>query len=127
MVRLMNTYNISIVSAWLFIGAASINSCIGNVLLKKSRMVATDAGLYALLFNPWLIGGMFFYGLNVILFAKALDRLPVSAAYPVLAGGGFLLLNIASHWLFGERIGATQWLGGLLVIGGLVLLTRGQG
>ncbi|MDR1578249.1 MAG: hypothetical protein LBT86_08530 [Deltaproteobacteria bacterium] len=35
-----------------------------------------------------------FFGINVILFAKALDKLPVSVAYPVFAGLGFLLATI---------------------------------
>lgn len=110
--------------AWLMVLAAGVNSCIGNLLLKKSRLVATDAGLGAMLLSPWFIGGLFFYGVNVILFAKALERLPVSQAYPVLAGAGFALLVFSASWIFGERLGVSQWAGLFAIMLGIYLLSR---
>ena len=108
--------------SWLLVLSAGVNSCIGNVLLKQSRLVAKDGGLVELMFSPWFLGGLAFYGINVILFAKALDHLPVSAAYPVLAGAGFALLGLASFWLFRERLGAVQVAGMVLIVVGIFLL-----
>lgn len=108
--------------SWLLVLAAGVNSCIGNLLLKQSRLAAREGGLVELLFSPWFLGGLAFYGINVILFAKALDHLPVSSAYPVLAGAGFALLGLASYWVFRERLGAVQIGGMALIVAGIFLL-----
>ncbi|WP_267118813.1 DMT family transporter [Xanthomonas sacchari] len=109
--------------AWTLVLAAGVNSCIGNVLLKRSRVGAPE-GIYHLLFSPWFIGGLAFYGVNVILFAKALDQLPVSRAYPVLAGFGFLLVVLASRALFQERFDHIHWAGLAAVLVGIWCLSR---
>jgi multidrug transporter EmrE-like cation transporter len=107
--------------AWTLLIVAGANSCIGNLLLKKSRLMATDGGMVELLFSPWFIGGCAFYGINVILFAKAMDRLPVNIAYPVLAGVNFGLLAISSAYIFGERLGWMQGMGVVLIGVGILL------
>lgn len=114
----------SIAIAWLLIVGAGLNSCIGNLLLKKARIVAPDSDIFTMMFSPWFIGGLIFYAINVVLFAKALDALPVSIAYPALAGIGFTLLTAAAWWLYGEQLAAPQYLGIALVLFGIVLLAR---
>jgi len=109
---------------WLLVLSAGINSCIGNLLLKRSRLEAVDSSLYGLLFSPWFIGGLIFYGINVILFAKALDKLPVSAAYPTLAGFGFALLTLASAHFFGEKLGLNQYAGVAIILAGIIIMSR---
>ncbi len=111
--------------AWLLILAAGVNSMIGNVLLKQSRIVGGTAPFFEQLRSPWFIGGLLFYGINVVLFAKALDRLPVSAAYPVLAACGFVLLAVVSAIVFNERLSLVQYLGMAVTLGGIALIARG--
>ena len=77
------------------------------------------------LLSPWFIGGLLFYAINVVLFAKALDRLPVSAAYPVLAASGFALLAVVSAFVFGERLAPAQYAGIVVTLAGIVLIARG--
>lgn len=108
--------------AWLLVLAAGVNSCIGNLMLKKSRLAAEEQGFWELLVSPWFLGGLAFYGVNVILFAKALERLPVSIAYPVLAGAGFALLTLAAGVLFTERLTLYQYAGVGLILVGIILL-----
>jgi multidrug transporter EmrE-like cation transporter len=111
-------------SAWGLVFAAGINTCIGNLLLKRSRLEAPDPGLLSLLFSPWLIAGLVFYAINVVLFAKALDKLPVSAAYPVLAGMGFALIAITGNYFFGERLGLNQYVGLGVILAGIIIMSR---
>jgi multidrug transporter EmrE-like cation transporter len=111
-------------SAWGLVFIAGINTCIGNLLLKRSRLDAPDPGLVSLLFSPWFIAGLVFYGINVVLFAKALDKLPVSAAYPVLAGMGFGLISIAGSFFFGERLGLNQYIGLAVILTGIIIMSR---
>ena len=109
--------------AWLLIILAAVNSTLGNLLLKKSSI--PGGGLLMLVFNPYFIAGLAFYGINVLLFAKALEVLPLSTAYPVLAGFGFLFLVFASSILLGEMVGLYQGLGILLILAGVILLAKG--
>lgn len=59
-----------------------------------------------------------------MLFAKALDKLPVSAAYPVLAGLGFSLIAISGSWFFGERLGLNQYIGLGMILAGIIIMSR---
>jgi multidrug transporter EmrE-like cation transporter len=110
--------------AWGFLLAAAVNNCIGSLLLKRSRLEAPDPGLVSLLFSPWFIGAVVVYGINVVLFAKALEKLPVSAAYPVFAGIGFGLIAIGGSCFFGERLGVTQWVGLGTILAGMIIMSR---
>jgi small multidrug resistance pump len=109
--------------AWGLVIMAAINNSIGSLLLKKSRLVATDPSLMGLLFSPWFIAGLLFYAGNVVIFAKALDKLPVSIAYPVLAGVGFGLIAIAGSIFFSEKLGFNQWLGMGLILAGVIVVS----
>ncbi|WP_245262770.1 multidrug efflux SMR transporter [Ensifer sp. BR816] len=70
------------------------------------------------------IGGLAFYGVNVVLFAKALDSMEVSIAYPILAGSGFAMLIVASYCVFGEPFPPYKWIGLALVLVGIIFLAR---
>jgi multidrug transporter EmrE-like cation transporter len=84
------------------------------------------AGLLDQFLSPYFIAGVFFYVVNVVLFAKALDEIPVAVGYPVLATSGFALLAIVSYFVFGERMSMLQILGLFLAIFSIVLLAYGQ-
>ncbi len=110
----------------LLVLAAGVNSCIGNLLLKWSRTSAPpDASALAKLLSPGFVGGMAFYAVNVALFAKALDDMEVSVAYPILAGAGFALLAIASGVIFNEPLTLTKAAGMGLILAGIAVLSRG--
>jgi small multidrug resistance pump len=117
--------NSDTLTAWGLVLLAAVNNSIGSLLLKKSRLVATDPGLLSLLLSPWFVAGLLFYGVNVVIFAKALDKLPVSSAYPVLAGVGFGIIAIAGSWLFGDRLGLNQWIGMGAILTGVIILSQG--
>jgi multidrug transporter EmrE-like cation transporter len=104
---------------------AGLSSAAGNLMLKQSRLGAGGEGFVASLVSPWFIAGLACYAVNVVLFAKALDRLPVAIAYPVLAGVGFALLAIGSATIFGERLSPVQLGGSGAVLFGILLLARG--
>ena len=111
-------------TGWTLVLLAGTLNCAGNLLLKQSRLQAGGSSLSELLLSPWFLGGLGCYGINVIVFAMALDRLPISVAYPVLAGLGFLLIAILAKWLFGETVAPIQWLGVGLILIGIILATR---
>ncbi|MDE5457545.1 QacE family quaternary ammonium compound efflux SMR transporter [Bradyrhizobium sp. CSA112] len=107
--------------------AASLNSCIGNLLLKWSRTsLPANAGLADKFLSIGFIGGLAFYGISVVLFAKALDSMEVSVAYPILAGSGFAMLAVTSSYIFGEPFHLHKWIGLGLVLAGIIFLARGD-
>lgn len=109
----------------LLLMLAGVNSAIGNLLIKRGRMLGEQgSGAFEKIFEINFIGGLFFYGVNLLLFSKALETAPVSSAYPVLAGIGFLCLALASAYFFGEQIGVKESFGMLLVVCGIWLLAK---
>ena len=111
-------------TSWTLVLIAGTLNCAGNLLLKQSRLQTSGLNLLDFLLSPWFLSGLACYGVNVIVFAMALDRLPISVAYPVLAGLGFMLIAILARWLFGETVSQIQWLGVSLILIGIILATR---
>ncbi|MEO8303574.1 MAG: SMR family transporter [Betaproteobacteria bacterium] len=57
------------------------------------------------------------YALSLFVWILGLSRVPVSVAYPLLSIG-YIVNAVAAHFLFGEAVTATRWLGiGFIVIG----------
>lgn len=107
--------------------AAGLSSCIGSILLKWSRTsLPAGAGPADKFLSIGFMAGLVFYGINVLLFAKALETIEVSVAYPVLAGTGFALLVVSSHYIFGETFHLYNWIGLGLVLAGIIFLVQGD-
>lgn len=113
---------ISNLVSWLLILIAAINSTAGNIYLKKSQIDASSTSFIATLFTTNFIFGIFFYAINVLLFAKALTKLPVATAYPVLSGISFCLLALSSTYFLGEKLTHSQMLGMGIIIFGIFIL-----
>ena len=110
--------------AYLYIFTAALLSTLGNLLLKYSREELTDlSSLSEQYLNPFFVGAVFFYVLNVFLFSKALDHLPVNIGYPVLAAVGFTLLAVSSWIVLGEKLLPIQIFGIFIIVIGIYLVS----
>jgi multidrug transporter EmrE-like cation transporter len=69
------------------------------------------------------IAGVACYGVSLVVWIMGLSRVPVSVAYPLLSLG-YIVNAVAAHFLFGEAVTATRWLGIGLVIAGVFLIAR---
>ncbi|MCC6554526.1 MAG: small multidrug resistance protein [Polyangiaceae bacterium] len=112
--------------AWALLLGAGMTSCAANLLLKRARMGAEGGGLPELVRSPWLLAGLALHAANAFCFTKALGVLPVSAAYPALAGWSFLLLALSARVLLGERLDAQQWVGVALILAGIIVSARAR-
>ena len=87
-----------------------------------------NEGFYSLFIyiisNPWIVGGMFLHGCALVVWLFALSRVDISFAYPFLALGYVIISIMAWLWL-GETVTATRMMGMLIIITGLVVLSRG--
>lgn len=111
-------------SHWLLVGAGALSTGIANILLKKSRLTALDPGLLALVSSPWFIGALVFYCLDLFLFAKALDRLPISIALPVFFGIMLGSVLVLSNLFLAERLTANQLVALGLISTGIVVMAQ---
>jgi multidrug transporter EmrE-like cation transporter len=112
-------------NGWILICIAAVNNSVAAILLKRSRFgVAPDSGLASLILSPWFIGAIVFYGVNVILFAKAMEKLPLSTVYPVYSGLAFGLVAMAGNYFFGERLGLNQYVGIGIILAGIIIASR---
>jgi multidrug transporter EmrE-like cation transporter len=64
------------------------------------------------------------YVLSLFVWILGLSRVPVSVAYPLLSIG-YVINAIAAHYLFGEAVTTTKWLGIGFIVIGVWLLARG--
>jgi len=62
------------------------------------------------------------YGASLALLSLAMKSVPLSISYPMWAGIGTAGALAAAWALFGERLQPVQWVGGVLVLAGVVAL-----
>jgi len=73
--------------------------------------------------NFQVIAGLGLYALGAILWLLVLARVDLSFAYPFV-GVGFILTMILGWWVLGEPLGSARLVGTLLVVAGVLLVSR---
>lgn len=74
-------------------------------------------------FLLWQIAGNLAGFIAVLTLTGLLRFVPLHIAHPITTGLAVIGVQvIASHWLFGEAISPTQWLGVLLIAAGILLI-----
>jgi multidrug transporter EmrE-like cation transporter len=102
-----------------------LNAC-AQLLLKAGTNVL---GVLTLRMSDWhetvwkmatqgyFVLGMICYVGSLFVWILGLSRVPVSVAYPLLSVG-YIINAVAAHYLFGESVSVTRWLGiGCIVVG----------
>ncbi|NLX12285.1 MAG: EamA family transporter [Phycisphaerales bacterium] len=74
--------------------------------------------------NWVLLGGLLLFAGNVVLYTYALHRIKISAAYPVMVGGGFAIIAVVAWKILDEHLSPGQWVGVGLVLAGVYLIAR---
>jgi len=95
--------------------AAAFAFLITGVLLNAAAQLLLKAGRMAT--EGHFVAGVVFYVVSLVVWIMGLSRVPVSIAYPMLSLG-YIANAIAAHYLFGEAVTVTRWLGiGFIVVG----------
>lgn len=102
-----------------------LNAC-AQLLLKAGTNVL---GVITLTRGNWLdtfwrmgtqgyfVAGVACYVVSLVVWIMGLSRVSVSIAYPMLSLG-YVINAVAAHYLFGEAVTATRWIGiGFIVLG----------
>ena len=101
----------------------------GQLLLKRASMVgaapdATQAASAMRSFlSPWFIGGAASLGLSSLFWVTVLKKIPLTIAHP-LTGIVFILVPVASHFLWDEPLPALRVAGIMIIIVGVYLVAR---
>ena len=97
----------------------------GQVFLKFGALAMTglkpDSLSYFFNGNLWF--GLFLYGISTIFYIVALQKIPLSIAYPTISIS-YIFVVILSNIIFGEKINLPQILGILLIISGVALIWK---
>ncbi|MCL6558877.1 MAG: small multidrug resistance protein [Firmicutes bacterium] len=72
----------------------------------------------------WL--GVFLFVTALAGYTAALAKFKLSTAYPIMTGGGFLVVFLLSALYLKEKIGPVEWLGAALIVTGIWLLIESQ-
>ncbi len=99
----------------------------GQVLLKMGALrvaEVTEVGplLGRIVTSPHILAGFGLYGVASVLWIVVLSRAPLSLAYPMLSLG-YVVVLLASAYVFGEAIPAVRVAGIAAIILGLVLVS----
>lgn len=85
-------------------------------------------GLVKLLLRHWIIlAGLGCFALNVVFYAFALQKLPISVAYPIMVTTGFAIIVAVAGWMLNERLSVVQWIGVVTILVGVVLVAKDAG
>jgi len=80
--------------------------------------------LLRLVFNPWIIGGLFAGFLAFLCWVTALTKFELSYAYPFMSLA-FVLVLFSSALLFHEAVTMPKMFGILLIMAGIIIAGRG--
>ena len=70
-----------------------------------------------------ILAGLTWYVVSVGVWIVGLSRVDVSLAYPMLSLG-YVVNALAAWWLFGEALGPARWAGMLLILAGVLVMSR---
>jgi drug/metabolite transporter (DMT)-like permease len=104
----------------LLLFAAAIAAAVGQLLFRIGARDRVDALAFV---NPFVIGGLFFYGLGTVAWIYALSKERITSVY-AFTGLTFALVYLGGVFFLGEHIDLRKSMGVALVLIGLYLIGR---
>lgn len=117
---------------FIIFSIAILTTVVSQLLFKKGMLSLANmdfslTNVFALIkqvsYSPYLLSGLFFYAISFLLWLFVLSKVKLSQAYPITSIN-FVLVLIASYYLFGEKLSLIQYFGILLIIVGVFALSR---
>ena len=113
----------------LFILAPIIFSVIGEFLLKMSvdgLSIGFDlASLWLILFSPTIMIGICLICVSALLWIVGMSKFQLSFMYPFLSLN-YVIIIVGSEFILKENVQLNRYLSILLIIVGLVIISRSQ-
>ena len=108
------------------LAAFSVLLSTGQILFKQTAKMIPKGPIvdnwHSILGIPWLWSALLLYGIATILWIQILRTVPLSHAYPFVAIG-YILIPLASRYLFDEIFSYQYVLGTFVILIGLAIIT----
>ncbi|MDO4904856.1 MAG: EamA family transporter [Lautropia sp.] len=96
----------------------------GQILFKLAANSLAQTGSFLVpRTGALLLAALSLYGLITIAWIWVLQKADLGKVYPLMALA-FVLVPLASHWLFGERFQPQYFIGIVLIMTGIVVAVR---
>jgi small multidrug resistance pump len=105
--------------SYLSLAGAVLLGIVGQMVLKAATIGAPN--LMAQLLSPLTLGGLLIYAAAAIAYVVALNKIPVSIAFPSVAAS-YAVVAVLAHFLWDEPLGWPQLAGIALIAGGVLLI-----
>lgn len=117
--------------AYAFIALTILLTVYGQLVLKwqvslSPHLVSAPfsvMNILTLLLKPWVISGFAAAFAASLCWMAAISRLPLSKAYPLMSFN-FVLVVLMAAWLFHESLDGYKVVGTLIIVAGVVVLSR---
>jgi undecaprenyl phosphate-alpha-L-ara4N flippase subunit ArnE len=113
------------VGNFILLAVAIVFNAVGQLMLKRAT-IGHEAGAVArdVFLSGWFIGGGMALGVSMLMWVQVLRRVPLTIAHP-LTGAVYLIVPIASHFLWREPLNAMRMAGIAIIVLGIALVARG--
>lgn len=99
---------------------------IGQLFFKQAAIFLNQHEnlnfIYKYLFNPWFYAAISFFAVGTLTWTQILTTMRLSVAYPILSIS-YILTALGAYYFFGERLGAVNIAGILLIMLGVSLVS----
>lgn len=99
-------------------------NAVAQLSMKKATTLEFGS-LSSLIKNQYLYLTAIFYMTSMLTWFIALSRIQLSIAYPLQAIG-YVIVTLAAASLFKEQVSFLNWLGLILILGGVILTQTGK-
>ena len=72
----------------------------------------------------WAVAGIILYAVSALFWLVVLSRVPLSVAYPVVAGG-YVVVVVYSRFVFKEDVRFIAWVGLAMIVVGVIITAQG--
>ena len=94
-----------------------------NPTVQSSFNVSLTSGLWTILTNTFVMGGLFAYVSSAAVWLGVLAKVDVSRAYPFV-GLGFIGTMLFANWFLNEPLTTTKVLGTICILIGVLLVSK---
>jgi multidrug transporter EmrE-like cation transporter len=114
------------------LAAALLLNATANLMMKFGMQQIAQAGGWlkagplaaasAIFRTPLLLFGVACFAANLLCYMYALQKLPISVAYPIMVTAGFAIIVVVAGLCLHERLLPSQWLGVAFILVGVWLV-----
>ncbi|RMQ49087.1 hypothetical protein ALQ04_00272 [Pseudomonas cichorii] len=108
-------------ATYLMAFACVLGISIGQILFKMTAQIFRQNGdLFDPVMLAWFFLSLFLYGITTIAWIAVLQKAELGKIYPLMALA-FVIVPIASHFVFGERFHIQYFIGVATIMTGIVI------